>query len=143
MLTFEFESPKYSEPCERCGAITTTLTRFVYKDGDAWAIYYAKFCNKHPDQRVAALVSIGEWTEGSAPADRTAFAIELSADTDQYKVRVTDAAESPWKNATFIGRILDREEALRHPLIDDVFHITDHMVEEDQPLKRYLDQGAA
>jgi hypothetical protein len=35
--------------------------------------------------------------------------------------------------------MLDREAALAHPLIDEVFHITDHAVLEDLPLKAYLD----
>jgi hypothetical protein len=48
---------------------------------------------------------------------------------------VIDASESPWKNAKVIGRILDRVEALAHPLIDEVFHITDHMVEDDALLR--------
>jgi hypothetical protein len=39
--------------------------------------------------------------------------------------------------------MLDRETALAHPLIDDVFHITDHAVLEDQPLKAYLDAPAS
>jgi hypothetical protein len=143
MLTFEYEPSKKSEPCECCGGITTTLTRFVYQDGDAWAIYYARFSDKHRDRGVSALVSIGEWADGSNPAERTAFALALSADSSEHKVRVIDASESPWKNAKVIGRILDRVEALAHPLIDEVFHITDHMVEDDAPVKEFLEQGAA
>lgn len=51
---------------------------------------------------------------------------------------IVDAAKSPWKDADIVGKILDREEALAHDWIKEVFHITDHMVVEDEALKAYL-----
>ena len=141
-IRIEFEPPRESGPCECCGGTTTSLTRFVYKDGDAHAIYYARFSNSHPDRLVKATVSIGEWGEGSNSARRVAFALELRAGPANYEVRVCDAATSPWAETVLLGPMLDREPALAHPLIDEVFHITDHAVLEDQPLKTYLDASA-
>ena len=141
-ITIEFEPPRESGLCECCGGTTTSLTRFVYKDGDAHAIYYARFSNNHPDRLVKAAVSIGEWGEGSNSAQRVAFALELRAGPANYEVRVCDAATSPWAETDLLGPMLDREPALAHPLIDEVFHITDHAVVEDQPLKTYLDASA-
>ena len=57
-------------------------------------------------------------------------------------MRVCDAVDSPWNGVEFMGTMLDREAALAHPRIRDVFHITDHAVVEDRPLKAYLDTPA-
>jgi hypothetical protein len=141
-VTIEFEPPHDSAPCECCGGKTTALTRFVYKGGDAHAIYYARFSDNHPERIVKAVVSIGEWGEGSLPSQRAAFALELRAGPDNYEVHVCDARESPWNNVDLLGPMLDREPALAHPLIDEVFHITDHAVVEDEPLKAYLDASS-
>lgn len=138
-ITIELEQPHESGPCECCGGITTDLTRFVYKDGDAHAIYYARFSNNHAERIVKAVVSIGEWGEGSTSNQRTSFALELRAGPENYEVHVCDAAASPWRDVELLGPMLDRASALAHPLIDEVFHITDHAVLEDQPLKAYLD----
>lgn len=138
MLTIEFEPPVESAPCECCGGRTTRLTRFVRSDGDAYAIYYALFSDGHPGRAVSVTVSIGEWGEGSTPDQRVAFALELRATDSQYQVGIVDADQSPWREATFIGRTLDRGEALAHPRIKDVFHITDHIVVEDKPVNAYL-----
>jgi hypothetical protein len=43
-----------------------------------------------------------------------------------------------WKDVTFLGRILDRGEALKHEWISDVFHITDHMVADDKEIVGYF-----
>jgi hypothetical protein len=87
-------------------------------------------------------VSIGEWGEGSNPGQRNAFALELRAGSENYEVHVCEAAASPWSGVDLLGPMLDREPALVHPLIDEVFHVTDHAVLEDQPIKSYLDAPA-
>jgi hypothetical protein len=138
MLTIEFEPPEESEPCECCGGRTTSLTRFVHSDGNAFAVYYARFSDNHSDRVVLATVSIGEWGEGSTPDQRCAFALRIWPGAEQHNVAVLDASESPWRDEPFIGRTLDRDEALAHPRLQDVFHITDHMVLEDAPLREYL-----
>ncbi len=37
-----------------------------------------------------------------------------------------------------IGRTLNRDEALKHPLVKEAFHVTDHMVVDDLPIHEYL-----
>lgn len=137
MLTFGFEEPT-SSTCDCCGGITTSLTRFVYDDGDAYAIYYARFGAGHEPRVVEAVVSIGEWGEGSGPWDRLAFPLRVRAAETEYQVTIVDAAESPWAGVELLGRRLDRAEALEHERLKEVFHISDHMVRDDRPLRDYL-----
>src|SRR5262245_58486377 len=127
-ITIEFEPPHESGLCECCGGTTTSLTRFVYRDGDAHAVYYARFSNNHDERIVSIAVSIGEWGDGSHPSQRVSFALELRAGPENYEVQVSDAAYSPWRGVGLLGPMLDREPALTHPLIDEVFHIIDHAV---------------
>ena len=138
MLTIEFEPANKSAPCECCGGQTTSLTRFVYRDGNAYAIYYATFSDSHPDRVVVATVSLGEWGEDATPEQRVAFAMELRSTASEYQVGLIDATRSPWREAEVIGRKLDREEALAHPWVREAFHVADHMVAEDEPIRSYL-----
>jgi hypothetical protein len=138
VITIEFEEPT-TEKCDCCGGVTTRLTRFVYKDGDAFAVYYAMFSDKHPDREIKVAIGMGEWGEGSTPDERKAFAVKIRDGGTQYEVMVVDADESPWQDAEILGRMLDREEALEHPWIEEVFHITDHLVEDDAEIKAYFE----
>jgi hypothetical protein len=138
VLEIEFEPPHQSEPCECCGFPNVSLTRFVLEDGDAHAVCYMRFSEGHPDRIVKAAVSIGPWWDGTTPSDRTAFALELRSGPENFEVSVRDAAESPWQGVESLGLMLDREEALAHPLCAEAFHITDHLFEEDEPLRAYL-----
>ena len=138
MLTIEFEPPVVGDPCECCGGRTTRLTRFVYWQGDAYAVYYAMFSDNHPERYVSALISIGEWANDAPPSERRSFYVRIWVSGDNYQVSVRDAAESPWTGQEIMGCTLDRAEALAHPRIQDVFRITDHIVTEDAPIVKYL-----
>lgn len=137
MIEIEFEDPK-QEKCECCGNIATRLTRFVYQDGDAFAVYYVLCTEGHEDKVAYSLIGLGEWGEGGEPEMRTAFAVNIWDNNDNWAVTVTDKEESPWSHVEFLGKIVNREEALQHPWIKDVYHITDHIVAEDQPVIEFF-----
>jgi hypothetical protein len=137
MIEIEFENP-IKDKCVCCGEEEIRLTRFVYQDGDAFAVYYAKFIKNHGDKVVYGLIGLGEWGEGTESLDRTAFPFKIWANKDNYQVGLNSKEESPWKDVDFLGKILDRLEGLTHPFIKDVFHITDHMVTEFKVIVDYL-----
>ncbi len=142
MLTIEYEKPTQSK-CDCCGGVTTRVTRFVYRDGEAHALYYAAFSDNHPDRVVSMVVSLGEWADDAPPERRTAFALLLRSEAENYEVTVLDGEASPWHGATILGRFLTRTDALSHPWLKEVFHITDHVCEEDAVVKGFLEVGAA
>ncbi|WP_431688785.1 hypothetical protein [Hahella sp. NBU794] len=137
MLRIEFEEPSKSK-CDCCGNIATRLTRFVYKENDAFAVYFALFTLGHEEEGVYALIGLGEWGEGGEQENRTAFAVRMKTVNDNRGVMVVDRGESPWRDVEYFGRILDREEALAHPWIKDVFYITDRIFEEDRAISDFL-----
>ena len=141
MLEIEFEEPSETE-CECCGNTTTKLTRFVYQDGDAFAVYFGSFTTGHEDKVLNGLIGLGEWgNDEKGPECRTAFPFRIWLNGDDFQVGLMNAEESPWRDVTFMGQILDRGEALEHEWISDVFHITDHMVAEDPEIVRYFSKG--
>ena len=134
MFEIELTEPKYS-PCQCCNGRMTNLTRFVTKDGDAFAIYHATIAERHPE--LGAYLAIGiddDWSK-SESSSRVAFACWLSLAENELRVSVTNAAESPWNESKVLGRMFDRDQALANPLIDEVFHLTDHIVEQDPVIR--------
>ena len=138
MIRIEFEEP-ISEVCTCCRNETIKLTRFVYKDEDAFAIYYLKFTKGHEEKIAAGIISIGDWGTDDEPKNRFSFPFKLWTDENNYKIGLIDKEESPWKNQ-ILEKILNRNEALKHPWIDEVFHITDHIVLEDEMVIDYFSE---
>jgi len=137
MISIEFEKPKLSE-CECCGKATTRLTRYVYNNGEAFAVYFVSFTKGHVDKVAHSLIGMGEWGADGTPEMRTAFALNIRDDGGSWGITLTDKEESPWNHVDLLGEIIDREEALSHSLLQDVYHITDHIVAEDKPLIRFF-----
>lgn len=137
MLEIEIEEPEISS-CDCCGGSTTRLTRFVNQDGEAHAIYYAAFSNNHPEKGLFGVVSLGEWWEDEIPDARVAFAFEMWMDDENFNVGIVDATESLWSDVDIIGKKLDREEALAHHWLSEVFHITDHMTDDDPDIRAFF-----
>ena len=142
MIEIEFEPPSI-ELCECCGAETVTLTRFVLEDGSAHAVYYAQYSRGHETGVVSGLVSLGNWSDSATPDERLAFPLQLWASNDNCNVAFVDARDSPWSDVTFMGRLLDREEALAHPWRAEVFHLADRIVRDDPQVKALLDEAAS
>lgn len=137
MIEIEFEKPNI-QTCECCGQEIVTLTRFVYRNHNAFAVYYIKFTRGHLPKVAYGLAGLGEWGEQAEPKDRTAFPFKIWTNESHYQVGLTDADESPWKEVTLFGQVLNRAEALKHNWIKDVFHITDHIVAEDEMVVDYF-----
>jgi hypothetical protein len=142
LIAIEFADQIKDEPCMCCGGRTMHLTRFVSADGDPHAVCYAAFSDNHPDRAVSVAGSLGEWGKGATSEDRVAFALRIRPAEAAFQVTVVDAAESQWGHAPFFGRMLDREEALKHTWIKEVFHITGHIVTDAQEVRKSLDGEA-
>ena len=106
MIEIEFDEPHILE-CECCGKPIKRLTRFVYQDGDAFAVYYAQFTPSHEEKYVKLLIGIGEWDTEEEITMKYAFSVHLWQDDENWSTRVTDTDECPWKTDMF-GRIFRR-----------------------------------
>lgn len=133
----ELSEPTASR-CDCCDGLTVRLTRFVCRAGDAFAIYYARYSNNHPDHELAMLVSLGEWGAESTPAQRVAFYCRVRPAGASYEVMLGDAARSAWGDAELVGEKLSREQALRHPLKATAFEIVDEAFRIDPSLRGFL-----
>lgn len=56
----EFEEPELRS-CDCCGKTLTSLTRFVYRDNDAFAVYYLDLDHDGDRPIARGLVGFGEW----------------------------------------------------------------------------------
>lgn len=134
----EFADPHVGQPCPCCGGLSVRSTGFVTVDGGAYAVYYTAYANNHPDQELALIVSIGDWSEDADETKREAFYCRLRPGDESYALMLGDASDSPWADVDLLGRKLSREQAQAHPLKETLFALTDEIGARDPRVVGYF-----
>jgi hypothetical protein len=141
MSTLQLELGEFGEAgrCACCNATSRTVHGFVYRDGDAYAVYYGGWSDGHPERGVSLAIAVGEWTEGTSPADRVSIGMIAMPTPSSVNFGVLNPTESPWGDTPLLGKMLERAQALTHPALKAVMHVAEHVVLEDTRVRRFLD----
>ena len=139
VITIEIRDIKGPHPCDCCGANTYNVRGFVYEDGDAHAVYFAGWSEGHEDRGVSLAIGLGDWGEGSGVADRYSVGLEARVTDAEIQFAVIDPARSPWGETKFLGRMMERQQALAHPAIKHIFHLAEHIVRDDPRVNAVLE----
>ncbi len=140
MVNYDIEigENKKASTCYCCEKKSCVGHGFVYKDGDAYAVYYVGWSDAHADRRVSIALAIGDWDDDSTELDRTCFGVEIYESKEEVMFRIIEPSESPWPDTDLLGHMLVRKEALTHPLLDEVFVIVECIARDHAALSEYL-----
>lgn len=106
MLRIEFEEPNLLR-CDCCGNTAVRLTRCVFENNDAPAVYFALYTPGHPEKVVRGIIGLGEWGDDETdPEARRAFPFEIREASDQFEVGMADASASTCIRIQFCGVLM-------------------------------------
>lgn len=143
-MNLQLEAGESDRPtrCECCGRVSRTVHGFVYKDGDAYAIYYAGWSEGHPERGVTMAVAVGEWDDDSDNSDRVSVGLEARATESEIQFAVLEPEQSPWAQTDLLGAMCSRSAALAHPVLKEIFEIAEHVVSHDERIADFLERPA-
>ncbi len=124
--------------CSCCGRSSKTGHGFIYKNGNAYAVYYVGWSDAHLDRKVSLAIAIGAWDDSSTPADRTCFGIDAYEGENEFLFKVIEPNNSPWAETDLLGKMTSREKALNHHLLQDAFVIAEAVIREHKAIRQYL-----
>jgi hypothetical protein len=113
----------------------------VYRDGDAYAVYFAGWPEGHRDRGVTLAIAVGEWSEGSTASDRVSIGLDAWTTSSEIQFTVLDPEQSPWGSSELLGEMLPRAKALPHSALKEVFEVADHIVQNDRRIEKFLSGG--
>ena len=142
-LTVELGEAADPHPCKCCGKTTYMVYGLVYHDGDAHAVYLAGWSEGHRKEGLRLAVSIGDWSDGSAPDDRVAIGLKARLVRPQVLFDVVAPDASPWGDYELIGPMLPADEARSHPYLEAYLDVAKQVVKDDGRVRRFLKQLAA
>jgi hypothetical protein len=110
-------------PCECCGENSRTVWGYVYCDNAAEAVYYVHWSlGKVAEHSAHFDIIIGEWGDGSEPADRRTVSLEFR---QGLGFMVIDATARKIAGEKIAGKALNRDEVIGTPLAQQAFDIVD------------------
>ena len=72
-LTLEVGDEPRSHVCPDCGGVMRSIRGFVYRSGDAYAIYFATLPLAAHEARADLAIGIGTWDADTDSAELSAF----------------------------------------------------------------------
>jgi len=137
-LRLEIGDNKIASSCDECNLHSFTGHGFIYKNDDAYSVYYAAWSEKDSDLGVSLAIAVGEWDDDSTNECRTCFGVEAFENEDQVSFRIIEPNDSPWPSTDLLGSMISRERALNHELLQDIFKISEEVVRNHPTIRDYL-----
>ena len=145
MNKYRIELGENAKPsiCHCCDRRSYTGHGFVYKHGDAHAVYYAGWSYDHVSPVVTLALAIGEFSESSSSRDRVCFGLEFSLENNHMQKDFIEPTSSPWSDTALLGKMLSQQSAETHRLTKDALAIADNIIERHPAIQDYLSHQPA
>lgn len=136
MLEIEDPADVTHDACDHCGEPMTRVKAFVYRDGDAHAVYFAS-CYHHDGHEVFIdAVFSPTWEDET---DHVTFGCRVGPveGHPESAASLVPAAQAFGDSALF-GHRLSRDEALGHPLLPEFWELVDHVLLHDRVVSAHV-----
>jgi hypothetical protein len=125
--------------CSCCGGRHKSAYGFIYKDGDAYSLYYATLHTGHQEPSVGLTLSVGNWSDHNALEERQWIFLRVWPSEEEFKMEVLEPQLSQHYDSQSLGRALTREVALASPLLQEFFEVADYIIMNDPAVNSYLE----
>jgi hypothetical protein len=116
-------------PCADCGRVFQWVTAFVYRDGDADAIYYAS-CYHHDGHEVWIDATFSTtWADGVDY--RVSFGCRVGAIEGHDGPPASLVPAGAFSDSDNFGRRFTRDDALAHPQLSEFWELVDDVLDHD------------
>jgi hypothetical protein len=139
-ITIEMDDNVQMKTCLQCGGKYPRVHGFLYRDGDAWVVYWADLYKdhpNHPEPKAVLIIALGEdWSEGSDPEGHAWATLEAWPDLDQVKMSFIEPFGE--LDPLHFGLPLSREAVIGHRWNQSFLKVADEIAYRDTRVSRLL-----
>jgi hypothetical protein len=125
-----------SAPCASCGLPSIRSSGFIYREGDAHAIYHV-LAHGGESPHADLAIGVGSWEGSDAVADQSAF-LGLSTTEDEIRFSFVDHAQSAWGRSRLLAHPLTAEQARASNNRDDFIEAAELVATADPAVAHVL-----
>jgi hypothetical protein len=136
-LRLEVGRAPRTEVCSDCGGVSQSTQGSIYRNGDAFAIYFATLYAHADGPRAQLAIGIGAWQGDGSSADSSGYLdVFLTAEAVQFGF--TDPANSAWADSALLTGPLMAEDVRHHPRRGDYLAIAETIVRSDPTVASHV-----
>ena len=124
------------ETCNHCHDTFQTTRGAVYDDSRGFGLYLAALHACHSGRVAHLVVAVRQGYQTFR--ETCSVAMQITPTETDFQMAVVNAEDSLWISEPYLGRIMNREEALGSPLIQNFFQIADRIVEDNPKIGEYF-----
>ena len=128
-MTITLDRQVVSQHCDPCSLDFTVVRGSVYAGATPCGLYLLALHGHTSSGRLAHL-AVAMLTRDPSDPKPVAIAIEVAESPSALQFSMVNWAGSPWEREAYLGRMLDRDEALASPLKDLALHVSEHIVRD-------------
>ena len=129
--------------CGSCGSVHPRVHGFIYRDNDAWAVYWADLYQnhlEHPDPLAVLTIAVGDrWDEENGAAGHSRAQLHAWPTHDQIQMGFVDP-EGGLEPAIF-GEPLTRAQAIASSAKDQFLRAADVIVARDHRVVHVIEHA--
>ena len=129
-LTLEVGREPRSTTCPHCGRETRSTAGFIYRDDDAYAVYFGSLAAHDDGPRAILAIGIGTCGPNQDNADLSAF-LSLSTTATEVRFGFIDPLNSGWSGSTVLGVQLSADQARTHRMRSDFLTVAELIARDD------------
>jgi len=124
--------------CADCGRSFASVHGFIYRDGNAYAVYHALLQTEHPFTVADLALSFGSWDEDAVGADRTRVGVRVWPQEGELNMYINDPEESGWGSSETFGQMAKRDNVLGTRREDVALRTAAFVVDNDDRIRGHL-----
>jgi hypothetical protein len=123
--------------CPECMVSFSVIRGQIFDAGIPVGLYLIGLRGHYEGGRMAKL-AIALLVQKETGPHAIAIAMDVLEMSEQISFSVTDWSQSPWKDETYLGEMLNRTAALSSPQIEHFFHAADHIIGDLPEVQAYF-----
>lgn len=124
------------QTCNHCRATFQVTRGSAYDDNIGFGLYLTALHACHSGRVAHLVVAVRKGYQTFR--ETCAVAMQITATETDFQMSVVNAEDFPWASESYLGRIMDREEALESPLIQIFFRFADQVVDDNPKIREYF-----
>ena len=137
-MNINLDKQVVSKMCDDCGVDFTVVRGSIYDTGEPVGLYLVALHGHNAEGKPTAHIAISILEKGLIRKKPRSIALVAFGNESEIGFEVINWKDSPWQYESYLGKMINRTEALKSKQIDKYFHFAEHIAMELNEVHEFI-----